>query len=1483
MKKFKILVLSICLVLPFLITGCSNFNRQTLETPNNLTVETGGLITFERSSNEDESEDYYTIAINDVELNVFPLESNFVDLYTYNGINYLQYDASKIFVLGESYSIRVQARGESKRSSDYTNTISYTHTIPMSKPNNVQINGTVLTWEAVENASFYLVKVVTPYDDLALDDAESVANSTEISSYQFSTNRFDFSSLLTGAGYYKFYVNAVSYDSRYTDSGYTSKTVYFNEVPLDTPTSPSIYSVTSVGGEESLHLITVLDPNANAITIRSGEYVKTIELNSVEPSLSMTDNMVDINLNVFFRDVVINGATFDLTQLKQYEFRVQANYVTTNEQEKYYIDSNFTTATYYSNTTRLEAPVLKVNFDELSQRYIASWVGENLSNISGFNLYIFTENNSLVDKYTLDKNISTFTLPDDYNVVFVQAVGQGAYISSPFSNFVNKTSSTIDEDIEISLSGNGVIWTETPGATYIVELDNNIVMLQTNYIDLLAYDGVIEHITIHIISADFAIKTVSADLSYTIQLATPIIGSGQGFQDSEPYVLTFTGVNNAIGYYVYLMGRDNTEAVRINRLFTSTVIDLSQYIIKEGEYRDYYVQIQAVAAPYSGYTNSELTTLGLLVVSHQRVLSTPEFLRNDSNEPAPVVRRVINGRTYYYLCFYGVEFASRYEVMVNFNTINVPATFGLNLYEVDITNYVSSANSYTIMVRALPSDSESVKPSSYATYEFVLTMQLNQVTNIRVAENDGIYTLSFDMQDNAASYRVRIVKINDGTYTDYLYDLGLQNPFEVIQSTDITEYVRQAGEYYIYVTALAPKNSYYGDSDESSTYAILNKLTTLNTPTDIRYANNSADEFLVSWTGDDHADYYIIRVTDPNGEIDEYHAYDTEMYNINDSITVEGNYLVSIKSMVNSTGNNAMEYTSSPFSDDWSIYYTYTIQHDFERYSVYMYGSYYDFAIDDVDDLMNLLWYHYLFGVDDEHMLSMYLRLDEGESVVEALERLAQEATDSVLYNFTGDDVWLGYLDTASESTIFSYLCEKLLELYPELNVLSEINVSHDTNSQIFKIYYENLLDEPKVDTPNTYIQLATDYGNDYEYLDIYSRRNTTTSFTIDSLPEMDVTTTEQLLMAVQYGRKPRFVGDSTVAEQVYANAKSVLISIINNNMTDLEKVTAIFDWLEYAYNLNYYANMTTSGGSIVEGTVADYGLRKEFYLEGIFYDLNNSAVGGHDGEFYLGNRNATAQAYSKAFTLLCAIEGIETRKVNGTYTYVLNGDNVSIDHSWNKVYLDVTDNNNARIWYSLDLTYSDNYYVPYNFRDCYGMSSHLYFLVTDSFLSEHLNLLESNLVELPVSNTTYDYYANATFGMTVDEINATISGAGSDIDDFTYMKEYIENGQVTYQIYDRTQGYSQLQAYVMNAVLYAKYNQLLVNESNRSSFEFRVSRSAMMGNTSLPSNSTIETIVADINSYYSNSIYENVNVDVINLYDTVNEMTTYIFTLEFS
>ena len=42
----------------------------------------------------------------------------------------------------------------------------------------------------------------------------------------------------------------------------------------------------------------------------------------------------------------------------------------------------------------------------------------------------------------------------------------------------------------------------------------------------------------------------------------------------------------------------------------------------------------------------------------------------------------------------------------------------------------------------------------------------------------------------------------------------------------------------------------------------------------------------------------------------------------------------------------------------------------------------------------------------------------------------------------------------------------------------------------------------------------------------------------IDSKEEVYVTTTEELLQAVQYGKKPKFVGDCSIAVTVYNNAK---------------------------------------------------------------------------------------------------------------------------------------------------------------------------------------------------------------------------------------------------------------------------------------------------------------------------------------------------------
>lgn len=1485
MRKLKILMLLILLIVPISLSACGNENMDTMTTPKGLTVESGGLITFERVKDEG----YYTIMIDDLEINVFSNNSN-VELYNENGKNYLQYDASKIFVLGESYTVRVCAKADGKRDSNYSKVVAYTHTIPMAKPTNIQINGTVLTWDVVENASTYFVRVLTPTDNICADDSETIAQS-ELTTYQFSTNRFDFSSILTNAGNYKFYINAVSNNANYTESGYSSKVVFRHEVGLSTPVNSQIFIVNELDADTSLyennfHLIAVIDPNANGITIRLGEYQKTVELNGLETSIIQDENLLDINLNEFFMNLYVDGEPLDFNKIGQYSFQIQANYLTTNEQDKFYIDSDFSTDILVENCQELARPEVELDYNQLSDCYMVSWQVADDENISGFKVYVALDTS--VEVYELNKTTRSMLLEDGFISVSVQAVGLGNFSNSEMSEYLSTHNETITDDVSIDLDGDVLNFTMVDGAHYIVEIGNQIFVLSENSLNLSNVRIGTDEISLAVIKSGYAPKIVTQTIDFSKKLETPTIGQNQGFQASDPYLLTFTGVENAIGYYIYLSAGENGEANRIQEIFTSTAIDLSKYVIKQGQYRNYYVQIQAVAPEYSGYINSDLTEYGTLSISHTRVLEVPQFLQDDSGNPTPIVRRNENGSTKYYLCFYGVEYAHKYEVMINFNTINVSSDGRTDLYEIDITNYLMSANSYTIMVRALPNpdSDENIKASQYNSTDYVLTMQLNEVTNIRITENDGRYTLSFDIQENAEAYRVRIVKLYDGGYTDYLYDLDLLNPFEVVQSTDITDYVLQAGKYYVYVTALAGKDSFYGDSNESQTYGELNKLTTLATPSEIDFFNQSEDSYLVQWVGDENADYYIVRVTDTAGVSVEYKAYNSTQYNINPSITSEGNYAVSIKAVVDSASENAIEYTSSPFSEAVYLYYTYSEPYDFLRYSIYMYGEEYDFSIANASELTYLLWYHYLFGIDSDFDLPIYIELQAEESVRDAIIRLADDATQSRIYNFGSDGTYQGMLTSSTDSALFGYVARALLSIYPEMAVMSNFEISHEDNSQIFRLYYENALDVEKIDTDQNFIEIATDYSNIYKYLDLYSRRSGSSLFAIDSLPEMNVSTTEQLVMAVQYGRKPNFVGDSEIVETVYENAKDVLRAIIHNNMTELEKVTAIFDWLEYAYNLNYHSNRILSGDSTIEGTLSDYGNRKEYYLEGIFLGLYDSNSGGFDGEFYLGNKNATSESFAKAFTLLCGIEGIESRKVNGTITYSLDSSGNktnTVSHAWNKVYISTSSNESAKAWYALDITYSDNRFVAYSSSECYNYSSHLYFLVTDSFLNSSLRLEENELVIYPSAVTNYDYYANSSFSMSIENLYsiAPKDNLGSNITDFTYGKKFETNAQNLYQIYSMTSEYSQLQAYVMNAIMYAKYLQLDVNASNMSSFEFKVEHTAMGGGT-LPINATITEILDTINTYYCNSINEYLETRVHYVVDSSNLVTTYIFTLEF-
>lgn len=1432
MKKLKIFILLLCFMTPLYFIGCENKNKNTLKTPSNLHIE-GGTIVFDAIKNAD----YYTISINDMTFVVDAKNNSDVKIID----NKINYDASKIFIEGESYSVKVKANSKKDNDSKFTKTFSYKYNGDIEKPTNVKINSTILTWDTVENASFYLVKIITPNDKIIFDkdgnivseDDASAISRADLTEYSFNTNQFDFGSLLSTAGNYKFYVCAVlSSGDIYLESDYTLKTTYSHYVDLKIPTNGSIYNI-----ENNLHLSTVVDINANAISVWCNGYERTAEINGSDPSITVDHNLLNINLNSFFKSYIENG-DINFNNINQYSFKTKAKFMSPNLENSYYIDSDYSDAVIFENKYQLTAPTSVIEYSDSNSCYIANWSHNESELISEYRVYVYTQNEE--KEYIVDGNINSMILPEDFVAVAIKAYGAGNIVSSPLSQIATKPEVENEiADINYALSGFTLNWDEVANAMYVVEMNNEHFFLTNNLFEIPTDKINSKNTTLKItaLKQGYMPYYFNVEIEYNAKLATPTIGYGQGFASANLYELSFTGVRGSLGYYIYIKSKDAEEFVKINQLYTSTTIDLSQYIISEGEYTDYQVKIQAVADTNSIYSDSNLSNA--VSVSHMKVLEIPEFYKiNNVNNP--IVKQQAGNTTKYLLKFYGVQDASSYEILINYNklTVNAKNPSYVGVYEVDVSNYLIAANNYEIKIRAIPNPTATnIKASDYNVDNYALTKQLSMVENIKVTENEGIYTLSFDPINNAESYRVRVVKANDSDYVGYLNELGLSNSFIVTQSTDVSNYVKQQGVYYFYVTALAPKqNSFYADSTESTTYGYVSKLESLERPSNIRFTNVSKDSYFLNWDGDNNADYYLVKITNPNNLVYEFKVYSATSANINKYITIQGMYSVDIYSMVNATSESAKHYTSSSATNA-NEYYIYTNEHDFLRYSIYMYGQNYNFEITNANELKNILWYHYLYDIDLSTGLKVMIKpqVKEGgdiETIKETLVRIATEANDTLVYNFNNDGTWLNYVsqNTTTDNDMFSYISQKLIQAYPEYNILENFTLDHVTGSNIFTLTYNNALNVEKVTDETTVKFTNTNYGNEYNYIDLYSRKSANGVFKIDTREEMLVTTSEQLLQAVQHNRKPKFVGESSTAETVYNNAKLVLSAIITDNMTDLEKVTAIFNWLEYGYDITYYtiSNKPYIAGSIETSNIELYGKLQQYYLEGIFLNINMES----NGNVIIGSNFATSASYSKAFALLCAIEGIDAVVVNGQYTYydTTTKTDVTNNHVWNKVYLDTSVDNAGKKWFAVDLTFSDNRIYFNNISKGYGIASHSHFLVTDSFNETNLTLKDLNYVissdyeTSRTCETQYNYYANSSFALTLEDINKTITdfeNSETKCSNFEYSKEF--NLNENYQLYAKTTGYGKLQAFLLNAMIYAKHS-ADTNASKKSVFEFSYS-----------------------------------------------------------
>lgn len=301
---------------------------------------------------------------------------------------------------------------------------------------------------------------------------------------------------------------------------------------------------------------------------------------------------------------------------------------------------------------------------------------------------------------------------------------------------------------------------------------------------------------------------------------------------------------------------------------------------------------------------------------------------------------------------------------------------------------------------------------------------------------------------------------------------------------------------------------------------------------------------------------------------------------------------------------------------------------------------------------------------------------------------------------------------------------------------------SLETSGNEFTIKFRFFADEagliptvnsPEYDAPDGFMDAVQNTYSKPHYDNVKKTRN----FYIDSVKEtMSVSTSNMLYKAVEWGYKPVFMGSQAEnLKQIYDNAKDALSYIVSDEMSEYEKVHAIYDYI--IYNVRYDHDCANAEDAYVSGNLSLNEKMKYYgyYLEGIFFD-----------KFYKKDMHAVCDGKSKAFVLMCGIEGITAVRISGKASS--DGKNFG-GHAWNKVLLDLNGTGDKE-WYFVDTTWGD---VGDNSKE---FLSHAYFLLSDDEVKN--THVENPGHDYPKAEGKFDYYAHETYTSSGTEYNYVIT-----------------------------------------------------------------------------------------------------------------------------
>lgn len=272
------------------------------------------------------------------------------------------------------------------------------------------------------------------------------------------------------------------------------------------------------------------------------------------------------------------------------------------------------------------------------------------------------------------------------------------------------------------------------------------------------------------------------------------------------------------------------------------------------------------------------------------------------------------------------------------------------------------------------------------------------------------------------------------------------------------------------------------------------------------------------------------------------------------------------------------------------------------------------------------------------------------------------------------------------------------------------------------------------------------------------SRSSTFDDFAINHVEqEYECETTDQLFYVLSHGYRPA-LDSNTTAYRVYKQFKAVMRSICDDRMSDLQKARAIYDWLI----LNVYYDYNVAGGNLPQ---ANYKYNA-FYIEGV---LNGAAV---------------CDGLSKAYSVMCAIEGIDCVRVTGK---LKDAGVQDAGHAWNKIQL-------MGQWYLTDATWG-NPRLNYDGKS-YEYVNEDYFLFTDEKRANVDNYNSDQYTQY-VADTQFKYYSCFKMQLEVDVKTGLITTTKtlrtfdlyldgdtqqnfSAVEEMSYIFEYIDKSGVS-------------------------------------------------------------------------------------------------------